>query len=122
MNDNENNDSGSDERKLPSTHCPVKCYTSSASESSDDIHENTKEIAVNFPPSLSLHRTDHIVAAAAAPITNTPDSTTSFPVRLHQVLQVTERSGLDHIVAWRPHGRCFGVNKINEFVDCILPL
>jgi HSF-type DNA-binding len=44
-----------------------------------------------------------------------------FPARLYQMLQAVEQEGLDHIVAWRPHGKCFGVINASEFVTRILP-
>lgn len=47
---------------------------------------------------------------------------TKFPARLHRMLSGVEKDGLDHIVSWRPHGRCFGVNKAKDFVKRILPL
>lgn len=47
--------------------------------------------------------------------------TDKFPVRLHRMLQGVDDIGLGHIVAWMPHGMCFGVNDTVEFVDRILP-
>ena len=32
-----------------------------------------------------------------------------------------ELKGFDDIVSWQPHGRCFVVHKVKEFVDQILP-
>lgn len=34
-----------------------------------------------------------------------------FPVKLHYMLSELEQDGLDHIVSWQPHGRCFVVHK-----------
>ena len=46
----------------------------------------------------------------------------NFPVRLHFMLGDMEADGLDHIVSWQPHGRCFIVHKPNDFAEKILPL
>ena len=45
-----------------------------------------------------------------------------FPVKLHYMLSDMQADGLDHIVAWQPHGRCFIVHKPHDFGDKILPL
>jgi hypothetical protein len=34
-------------------------------------------------------------------------SSTLFPLKLHAVLEEVENDGLDHIISWAPHGRCF---------------
>jgi HSF-type DNA-binding len=46
---------------------------------------------------------------------------TLFPLKLHEVLEEVARDGLDYIVSWAPHGRCFTVHMPKEFVDQILP-
>jgi len=43
-----------------------------------------------------------------------------FPLRLFEMLQLVEQEGLEHIVSWQPHGRCFVVHKQQQFED-ILP-
>lgn len=43
-----------------------------------------------------------------------------FPYRLYEMLQLVERDGLDHIISWQPHGRCFAVHNPEEFA-AILP-
>ena len=48
-------------------------------------------------------------------------SDTNFPVRLHFMLSNLEKDGLDRIISWQPHGRCFVVHKQEEFVQQILP-
>jgi hypothetical protein len=48
-------------------------------------------------------------------------SSMTFPAKLHFMLSVCEEEGLDSIVSWQPHGRCFIVHKQQEFVDKILP-
>ena len=37
------------------------------------------------------------------------------------MLDDAERKGFDDIVSWQPHGRCFVVHKVKEFVEQILP-
>jgi len=42
--------------------------------------------------------------------------TTPFPLKLHEMLDAAAAEGMDHIVSWQPHGRCFLVHKPKEFV------
>lgn len=51
-----------------------------------------------------------------------PRSDRTFPIRLHYLLSELERDGLDHIIGWQLHGRCFVIRKPQEFVDVILPV
>jgi hypothetical protein len=44
-----------------------------------------------------------------------------FPVKLYAMLEGVEKEGLEHVVAWQPHGRCFIVHKSKEFVDHVMP-
>jgi hypothetical protein len=46
----------------------------------------------------------------------------NFPVKLHYMLNELEKDGMDEIVSWQPHGRCFLVHKQQQFVDHVLPL
>jgi hypothetical protein len=46
----------------------------------------------------------------------------NFPVRLHYVLSEMEKDGLQHIVSWQPHGRCFIVHDQKLFAKSVLPL
>ncbi len=45
-----------------------------------------------------------------------------FPVNLHDMLNELEKDGMDDIVSWQPHGRCFLVHKQQQFVEQVLPL
>jgi hypothetical protein len=45
----------------------------------------------------------------------------SFPVKLHEVLDQVVEDGLDHIVSWAMHGRCFAIHRPKEFVDYVMP-
>jgi hypothetical protein len=46
----------------------------------------------------------------------------NFPVKLHYMLSELETDGMDDIVSWQPHGRCFLVHKQQQFVEQVLPL
>lgn len=46
---------------------------------------------------------------------------TPFPVKLHLMLNLIEKDGLDHIVGWQPHGRAFIVRDIKRFTSDIMP-
>jgi hypothetical protein len=46
----------------------------------------------------------------------------SFPYKLHYMLTELESDGMDDIVSWRPHGRCFLVHNQKAFVEQVLPL
>jgi hypothetical protein len=46
----------------------------------------------------------------------------NFPVKLHYMLSELENDGVDGIVSWQPHGRCFLVHKQQQFVEKVLPL
>ncbi|GKY94327.1 hypothetical protein MPSEU_000398500 [Mayamaea pseudoterrestris] len=44
----------------------------------------------------------------------------AFPLKLHQMLTTVAEEGLDHIVSWQPHGRCFLVHNKKRFVEEIM--
>lgn len=46
----------------------------------------------------------------------------NFPMKLHYMLSSIEGDGQGHIVSWQPHGRCFMVHDMKEFVASMLPL
>jgi hypothetical protein len=46
----------------------------------------------------------------------------NFPVKLHYMLTELETDGMDDVVSWQPHGRCFLVHKQQQFVEKVLPL
>jgi len=41
---------------------------------------------------------------------------TPFPLKLHSMLDRVSLDGLEHIVSWQPHGRCFVVHDAKQFV------
>jgi len=45
--------------------------------------------------------------------------TTPFPLKLHEMLIATAAEGMDDIVSWQPHGRCFLVHKPKDFVELL---
>jgi len=45
--------------------------------------------------------------------------TTPFPLKLHEMLDSVVAEGLEHIVSWQPHGRCFVVHKPQEFIELL---
>lgn len=55
-------------------------------------------------------------------VKNGNNSEQNFPVKLHYVLSDLSADGLDHIVSWQPHGRCFIVHKPEQFTEEILSL
>jgi len=59
---------------------------------------------------------------AVAPAAEPSRSERNFPTKLWDLLASLEAQGLDHIVSWAPHGRCFLVRNQEEFVRSILPL
>jgi hypothetical protein len=44
-----------------------------------------------------------------------------FPVRLHYMLSEMEKDGLEHIISWQLHGRCFIVHD-SDALEKRLPL
>lgn len=50
-----------------------------------------------------------------------PSSQIPFPVKLHTMLENTEKQGMQHIVSWMPSGRSFKVHKPSEFVILVAP-
>ena len=45
---------------------------------------------------------------------------TPFPEKLHELLETASEQGLDEIIGWQPHGRCFVVHKPKEFVEAVM--
>ena len=44
-----------------------------------------------------------------------------FPVKLYNMLEGVEQEGLEHVVSWQVHGRCFIVHRSKEFVEDVMP-
>ena len=45
-----------------------------------------------------------------------------FPFKLHSLLTLSEKFGLQHLMTWSSHGRSFMVNDKDLFCDAVLPL
>ena len=45
----------------------------------------------------------------------------TFPMKLYRMLAVIEDLGYSTIISWKPHGRAFQVNDVDQFVKLILP-
>lgn len=46
---------------------------------------------------------------------------TSFPLKLHEMLDKIEADGLAGVISWQPHGRAFLIHKPAEFVSSVMP-
>lgn len=46
----------------------------------------------------------------------------NFPTKLHYMLSTIENDGQGSVISWQPHGRCFMVHDMKEFVNSMLPL
>jgi HSF-type DNA-binding len=46
---------------------------------------------------------------------------TLFPMKLHEILEYMEDAGMNQVACWAPHGRCFFINRPQEFVANVLP-
>ncbi|CAB9505930.1 Heat stress transcription factor [Seminavis robusta] len=44
-----------------------------------------------------------------------------FPEKLYQMLNQISKDGLDDVVSWQPHGRCFVVHQPERFVEEVMP-
>jgi hypothetical protein len=45
---------------------------------------------------------------------------TPFPLKLHSMLEAVEKEGLEDIVSWQPHGRCFVVHDSKEMANILV--
>lgn len=45
----------------------------------------------------------------------------NFPTKLYKFLSNVEELNIEHIVSWQPHGRCFRIHDIKEFVKLTNP-
>jgi len=66
-----------------------------------EYHDHANEV----PSAVNV-----VYAAAASTV-----GSTSFPMKLYDMLEKTEQEGLSHIVSWQPHGRAFVVRKPGDF-------
>lgn len=47
--------------------------------------------------------------------------TVAFPEKLHEMLRTVVSEGMDHVVSWQPHGRCFVIRRKEFFVEHVMP-
>ena len=45
----------------------------------------------------------------------------TFPAQLHYILSELEKDGMNNIMSWQPHGRCFAISKPQELAEKVLP-
>ena len=77
-----------------------------------------KQMPPSSPSESCIPSEKHLVTSTK--VLNWQDRT-SFPLKLHKMLGQTEADGLQDIVSWMPHGRCFVVHKPKLFVDVVMP-
>ncbi len=68
-----------------------------------DYHDHSQDNAVDYEE-------EHPVRGGV---------TTPFPLKLHDMLNSTSAEGMEDVVSWQPHGRCFVVHKPKEFVTML---
>ena len=44
-----------------------------------------------------------------------------FPEKLYLMLAGVQKDGLEDVVSWQPHGRCFAVHQPQRFVEEVMP-
>jgi len=71
-----------------------------------DYHDRAKEVTSNGVDEIQTTR---------------GGVTVPFPCKLHEMLVQVQEEGLEHIVSWQPHGRCFVVHDSKGFVEIVLP-
>jgi len=106
-------DFASSQKKSQKLQAPV-----SADGGDDDEHNGNNKVKHDYHDHANDPDGDY---AAMGMAHNTPcfvDQT--FPVRLHYMLSEIGKDGLDHIVSWQPHGRCFVVHDQKAFCSQVL--
>ena len=46
----------------------------------------------------------------------------SFALKLHRILNETDKNAMGHIISWQPHGRAFKIHNAELFTEHIMPL
>jgi hypothetical protein len=67
-------------------------------------------------------RADGETKAAGENSKYSPKKGTHFPAKLHYMLSEMEKEGLEHIISWQPHGRCFIVHDSHSLETHALPM
>lgn len=117
-----NGDASSSVRKSRSTSSSGHGHHKQKHFVEHNYHDHKHDpVAVPLPPTLALvggegstsfskQRCGHHKGGVSTP----------FPERLHQLLEAVEDEGLEHIIGWQCHGRCFIVHKPTEFVETVM--
>jgi hypothetical protein len=82
-----------------------------------NYHDHKHDPIVTVLPNLAL-TDDH---SCHRPTGHRGGVATPFPEKLHELLESASEHGLDEIIGWQPHGRCFVVHKPKQFVEDIMP-
>ncbi|KAL3933459.1 MAG: hypothetical protein SGBAC_010390 [Bacillariaceae sp.] len=67
---------------------------------------------------MSEERQQHLPLSAGK---NVSSGDTTYVIRIHELLEDSEKLGFQDIVSWRVHGRAFRVHKEAEFEEKIMP-
>jgi len=51
-----------------------------------------------------------------------PPNSENFPVKLHYMLREMEKDGMQHVMSWQTHGRCFHVHDQKYLEKNVLPM
>eukprot|EP00543_Licmophora_paradoxa_P007808 CAMPEP_0202442734 /NCGR_PEP_ID=MMETSP1360-20130828/2109_1 /ASSEMBLY_ACC=CAM_ASM_000848 /TAXON_ID=515479 /ORGANISM="Licmophora paradoxa, Strain CCMP2313" /LENGTH=341 /DNA_ID=CAMNT_0049058177 /DNA_START=55 /DNA_END=1080 /DNA_ORIENTATION=+ len=106
-------------------------FTTSSTMFMSNVHDSTKQKVnhdyidyANVTPDASMSSLSSIISSS--PISQQGKRprggvAVPFPCKLHSMLNAVSQEGLDHIVSWQPHGRCFLVHKPQMFVENIMP-
>lgn len=106
----------------------VSSGRSKSCRSSSSLHKNRVDAMERTYVDHTYH--DHLHDPYDLPPTISLDSrkkgprggvTVAFPEKLHEMLSVVGSEGVDEVVSWLPHGRCFMVRKKRDFVEEIMP-
>jgi hypothetical protein len=97
-------------------------------ESNEEVEHRIEKVVHNYhdfanegeKAEESMGDLQHTEEHTQAPSMNRGEQ--NFPVKLHYMLSELEKDGMDDIVSWQPHGRCFLVHKQQQFVEQVLPL
>ena len=57
----------------------------------------------------------------AKPKDDSKHADTTYVLRIHEMLEDSEKDGNQKIVSWQPHGRAFRVHNESEFIEKIMP-
>jgi hypothetical protein len=75
-------------------------------------HGSVAEEEKNSTEVSAIHQPGTAVSSATSTSSNL-----NFPAKLHYMLSELEKEGLEHIVSWQPHGRCFIIHKQSQFLE-----